>query len=95
MVSQPKINVAGHRGMVDGAIVRTLQTTTPANIITRTHAELDLTNQAAVQAFFSAEKPNQVYLGAAKMGGIHANNTCPTDSIYQNLLAQANVSPLA
>ena len=60
-------------------------------IITRTHAELDLTNQAAVQAFFKAEKPTQVYLAAAKVGGIHANNTYPADFIYQNLMMQANV----
>jgi GDP-L-fucose synthase len=63
----------------------------PAIIITRTHAELDLTNQAAVQAFFAQEKPDQVYLAAAKVGGIHANNTYPADFIYQNLMVQANV----
>jgi GDP-L-fucose synthase len=86
-----KIYVAGHRGMVGSAIVRTLQQQGENNIVTRTHAELDLTNQAAVQAFFVAEKPTQVYLAAAKVGGIHANNTYPADFIYQNLMVQANV----
>ena len=61
------------------------------DIVTRTHAELDLSNQSAVQAFFAAEKPTQVYLAAAKVGGIHANNTYPADFIYQNLMVQANV----
>ncbi|MEI6762400.1 MAG: GDP-L-fucose synthase [Betaproteobacteria bacterium] len=86
-----KIYVAGHRGMVGGAIVRTLQQQGQTNLVTRTHAELDLTNQAAVQAFFEKEKPTQVYLAAAKVGGIHANNTYPADFIYQNLMMQANV----
>jgi GDP-L-fucose synthase len=88
-----KIYVAGHRGMVGSAIVRQLLTHGhPADrIITRTHAELDLTNQVAVQAFFTQEKPDQVYLAAAKVGGIHANNTYPADFIYQNLMMQANV----
>ena len=87
----PKIYVAGHRGMVGSAIVRTLQQQGQSNIVTRTHAELDLTNQAAVRSFFEAEKPDQVYLAAAKVGGIHANNTYPADFIYQNLMMQANV----
>ena len=89
----PKIYVAGHRGMVGAAIVRQLIAAGhgPENIVTRTHLELDLTNQAAVQAFFAAEKPDQVYLAAAKVGGIHANNTYPADFIYQNLMMQANV----
>ncbi|MEI6760589.1 MAG: GDP-L-fucose synthase [Betaproteobacteria bacterium] len=86
-----KIYVAGHRGMVGGAIVRALQQQGQANFITKTHAELDLTNQAAVQAFFEKEKPTQVYLAAAKVGGIHANNTYPAEFIYQNLMMQANV----
>ena len=81
--------------MVGSAIVRKLEVQGPAQsgaqIITRTHAELDLTNQAAVQAFFAQEKPDQVYLAAAKVGGIHANNTYPADFIYQNLMMQANV----
>ena len=86
-----KIYVAGHRGMVGSAIVRTLQQQGQTNFVTRTHAELDLTNQAAVQAFFQKEKPTQVYLAAAKVGGIHANNTYPAEFIYQNLMMQANV----
>jgi GDP-L-fucose synthase len=79
--------------MVGSAIVRQLlaQGVASSHIITRTHAELDLTNQAAVQAFFASEKPTQVYLAAAKVGGIHANNTYPADFIYQNLMIQANV----
>mgnify|MGYP000216826573 CR=1 FL=1 len=79
--------------MVGSAIVRGLlaQGVAGGSIITRTHAELDLCNQAAVQAFFASEKPTQVYLAAAKVGGIHANNTYPADFIYQNLMMQANV----
>ena len=86
-----KIYVAGHRGMVGSAIVRNLQAKGYINIVTRTHAELDLTNQAAVKAFFDKEKPDQVYLAAAKVGGIHANNTFPAEFIYQNLMMEANV----
>ncbi|OOG50591.1 GDP-L-fucose synthase [Polaromonas sp. C04] len=88
-----KIYVAGHRGMVGSAIVRQLLGAghAPGSIITRTHSELDLTNQAAVRAFFQSEKPDQVYLAAAKVGGIHANNTYPAEFIYQNLMMQANV----
>jgi GDP-L-fucose synthase len=88
-----KIFVAGHRGMVGSAIVRQLLASgVPAdNILSRTHAELDLCNQAAVQAFFVAEQPSQVYLAAAKVGGIHANNTYPADFIYDNLMVQCNV----
>jgi GDP-L-fucose synthase len=88
-----KIYIAGHRGMVGSAIARQLAALghAPDSIITRSHAELDLTNQAAVQAFFAQEKPSQVYLAAAKVGGIHANNTYPADFIYQNLMVQANV----
>ncbi len=86
-----KIYVAGHRGMVGSAIVRELTRRGYRNIVTRTHAELDLTDQAAVQRFFAAERPDQVYLAAAKVGGIHANNTYPADFIYQNLMLQANV----
>ena len=85
-----KIYVAGHRGMVGSAIVRNLEAKGFTNIVTRTHAELDLTNQAAVQAFFEAEKPEQVYLAAAKVGGIYANNTFPAEFIYQNLMMEAN-----
>lgn len=86
-----KIYVAGHRGMVGSAIVRNLEANGFTNIITRTHAELDLTNQVAVKEFFAIEKPDQVYLAAAKVGGIHANNTFPAEFIYQNLMMEANV----
>lgn len=89
----PKIYVAGHRGMVGSAIVRKLRAQGhPADrIATRTHAEMDLTNQAAVRTFFESEKPDQVYLAAAKVGGIHANNTYPADFIYDNLMIEANI----
>jgi len=86
-----KIYVAGHRGMVGSAIVRNLRAQGFSNIVTRTHAELDLTNQLAVKNFFEQEKPDQVYLAAAKVGGIHANNTFPAEFIYQNLMMEANV----
>jgi GDP-L-fucose synthase len=88
---EPKIFVAGHRGMVGSAIVRALQQQGHTNIVTRTRAELDLVDQVAVRAFFAAEKPDMVYLAAAKVGGIHANNTYPADFIYQNLMMQANI----
>lgn len=89
----PKIYVAGHRGMVGSAIVRQLLANgqPEEKIIGRTHAELDLTNQAAVRGFFEAEKPDQVFLAAAKVGGIHANNTYPADFILDNLLIEANI----
>ena len=89
----PKIFVAGHRGMVGAALVRNLlgSGTKPDQLITRTRSELDLTNQAAVQAFFQKERPDEVYLAAAKVGGIHANNTYPASFIYDNLMVQANV----
>lgn len=91
--SMPKIYVAGHRGMVGSAIVRQLvaQGHDPDGIVGRTHAELDLTDQAAVRAFFQEEKPDQVYLAAAKVGGILANNAYPAEFIYDNLMVQANV----
>ena len=93
MNASNKIYVAGHRGMVGSAIVRTLlaQGVTPERIVTRTHAELDLIDQRAVHEFFAREKPDQVYLAAAKVGGIHANNTYPAEFIYENLMMQANV----
>jgi GDP-L-fucose synthase len=87
----PKIYVAGHRGMVGSAIIRELENQSQTNIVVRTHAELDLTNQQAVRAFFDSEKPDQVYLAAAKVGGIHANNTYPAEFIYQNLMMEANI----
>ncbi len=93
MTQHPKIYIAGHRGMVGSAILRHLlaQGHPAESIVTRTHGELDLTNQAAVNAFFAEEEPDQVYLAAAKVGGIHANNTYPAEFIYQNLMMQANV----
>ena len=89
--SDLKIYVAGHRGMVGSAIIRNLEAKGFTTIITRTHAELDLTNQAQVAAFFEQEKPDQVYLAAAKVGGIHANNTYPAEFVYENLMIQNNV----
>ncbi len=83
--------MAGHQGMVGSAIVRTLQAAGHDHIVTRTHAELDLTEQAAVRDFFATEQPDQVYLAAARVGGIHANNTYPAEFIYQNLMMEANV----
>jgi GDP-L-fucose synthase len=88
---QPKIYVAGHRGMVGSAIIRELENQGQTNIVVRTHAELDLTDQQSVRTFFEAEKRSQVYLAAAKVGGIHANNTYPAEFIYQNLMMEANV----
>jgi GDP-L-fucose synthase len=90
-MSQPKIYVAGHRGMVGSAIVRELQKQSQTNIVVRTHDELELTNQLEVRDFFQAERPDQVYLAAAKVGGIYANNIYPAEFIYENLMVQANV----
>ncbi len=91
MNKDTKIYVAGHRGMVGSAIIRHLIGQGCTNIITRTHGELDLTNQIQVQDFFTTEQPGQVYLAAAKVGGIHANNTYPAEFIYQNLMIETNV----
>ena len=91
MLKSQKIYVAGHRGMVGSAIVRKLRADGYKNIILRTHAELDLTNQSAVNEFFEIARPDQVYLAAAKVGGIHANNTYPAEFIYENLMMEANV----
>lgn len=88
---QPKIYIAGHRGMVGSAIARKLNELGFTNLVFRAHADLDLTNQAAVAEFFSKEKPDQVYLAAARVGGIHANITYPAEFIYQNLMMEANV----
>lgn len=86
-----KIYVAGHRGMVGSAIVRQLQRQGYANIVTRTHSELDLTNQNAVDEFFADERPDYVFLAAAKVGGIHANQTHPADFMYVNMMLEMNV----
>lgn len=86
-----KIYVAGHRGLVGSAIMRRLAAGGYNNVVTRTHAELDLLDQRAVHAFFEAEKPDCVFLAAAKVGGIHANNTYPADFIYQNLVIETNI----
>lgn len=91
MDRQSRIYVAGHRGLVGSAIVRRLRAEGCANILTRTHAELDLTDHAAVRAFFEAEKPEYVFLAAAKVGGIYANDTYPADFIRDNLLIQTSV----
>ena len=86
-----KIYVAGHRGLVGSAIVRNLEEKGYTNIICRTHKELDLTNQEAVRAFFEQERPEYVFLAAAKVGGIHANNTYPADFIYDNVMIKNNI----
>jgi GDP-L-fucose synthase len=89
--SATKIYVAGHRGMVGSAIVRALNTRGYTNIIGSTRSELDLTCQADGNDFFATKKPGQVYLAAARVGGIHANNTYPAEFICENLMVQANV----
>ena len=86
-----KVYIAGHRGMVGSAILRRLSSAGYNNIITRTHAELDLTNQAAVTQFIDLEKPDYIFLAAATVGGIHANNTYRGEFIYQNLMMEANL----
>ncbi|MDP1682587.1 MAG: GDP-L-fucose synthase [Burkholderiales bacterium] len=86
-----KIYVAGHRGLVGSAIMRRLQVGGYSNLVTRGHTELDLTNQQAVQQFYVAEKPDYVFIAAAKVGGIHANNTYPADFIYHNLMIECNL----
>ncbi len=91
MNQNSKIYIAGHRGLVGSALVRRLQVKGYTNIVTRTHAELELRDQSAVQDFFAAEKPDYVILAAAKVGGIYANNTYPAEFIHDNLLIQNNV----
>jgi nucleoside-diphosphate-sugar epimerase len=85
-----RVYVAGHRGMVGGAIARKLRER-GADVITRSHADLDLTDQAAVRSFFAVEHIDAVVLAAAKVGGIHANNTYPAQFIYENLMIEANI----
>ena len=91
MNKDSKIYVAGHRGMVGSAIMRELRKQGYTNIITRSHAELDLTRQEAVESFFAAEKPEYVFLAAAKVGGIVANQGAPADFIYDNMMLEMNV----
>jgi len=91
MNKEAKIYIAGHRGMVGSAIARKLSALGYTNLITRTHAELDLTDQSAVTRFFAEEKPEYAYIAAAKVGGIHANNTYRAEFIYQNLVMEANI----
>ena len=91
MDKDSKIYVAGHRGMVGSAIVRELQRRGYNNIITRTHRELDLTCQQAVDDFFASERPEYVFLAAAKVGGIVANNSAPADFMYENMMLEMNV----
>ncbi len=91
MNKDAKIYVAGHRGLVGSALVRRLEARGYRNLVLRTHAELELRDQKAVQAFFAAEKPDYVILAAAKVGGIYANNTYPAEFIHDNLVIQSNV----
>ena len=86
-----KIFVAGHRGMVGSAIVRQLKNRNDVQVVTKTRSELDLTNQQAVANFFVSEGIEQVYLAAAKVGGIHANNSYPAEFIYENLMIESNI----
>ena len=86
-----KVYIAGHRGMVGSAITRVLNAAGFKNIVTRTSADLDLRTQAAVDAFFPAERPDYVFLAAARVGGILANDSYPADFIYDNLLIEANI----
>ena len=91
MIKKPKIYVAGHRGMIGSAVVQKLKSLGFDNILTRSHDKLDLKNQNQVVKFFEDEKPDQVYLCAAKVGGVHANNTFPAEFIYDNLMIETNV----
>lgn len=91
MEKNSKIYVAGHRGMVGSAIVRELKKQGYENILTRTHSELDLTRQADVEKFFAEEKPEYVFLAAAKVGGIGANSESPADFMYLNMMIEMNV----
>jgi GDP-L-fucose synthase len=90
MDKQDKIYIAGHRGMVGGAVLRALQAQGYESILTRTHSELNLLDQAAVRAFFEAERPDVAVIAAARVGGIHANNTYPAEFMYENLAIAQN-----
>ena len=91
MKKSSKIYVAGHRGLAGSAILRELQRLGYTNLVVRTHAELDLEDAVATQQFFEQQRPDLVFMAAAKVGGIHANNTCPADFLMSNLLIEANV----
>ena len=91
MTKKLKIFIAGHKGMVGSSILRKLKEDSQNQIITRDRKDLDLVDQNKVNEFFSKEKPDQVYLAAAKVGGIHANNSYPADFIYQNIMIQNNI----
>ncbi len=91
MNKNSKIYIAGHRGLVGSAIVRRLKNEGYNNLLIKTHADVDLTRQENVEAFFESERPEYVFLSAAKVGGIHANNTFPAEFIYQNMMIQNNV----
>ena len=91
MTPSPRIYIAGHRGLVGSAIVRQLQATGQSHLLLRSHAELDLTDERATRAFFEAERPDQVYLAAARVGGIVANNSYPAEFIRDNLAIQNNI----
>ena len=90
-MSHKRVFVAGHRGMVGSALVRKLEQSDEHEIIVRTREELDLTNQADVSAFMADQRLDQVYLAAAKVGGIYANNTYPAEFLYENLMIEANI----
>lgn len=90
-MANPRIYVAGHRGMVGSALVRKLESLGESEILVQSREQLDLTDQAAVRKFLEVEKPDQVYIAAAKVGGIHANNTYPADFIYENLMIECNL----
>lgn len=90
-MKNPKIYVAGHNGMVGSAIVKKLEESGNSSVITRTRLELDLLDQSQVRDFFDKERPDQVYMAAARVGGIHANNSYPAEFIYENLMVEANV----
>ena len=91
MATNPKIYIAGHKGMVGSAIVRQLKRRGQGDVITRTRSELNLLDQLKVRQFFNEERPDQVYMAAARVGGIHANNSYPAEFIYENLMVEANV----